>query len=197
MENQDGLEWIIYYLGDNVGWALNRGHVPYESRRLGEQMDQAPSSAQEATGESSTDGRNLLRPRSSRGKQHRRPEPPPPKKQPGKAAPTARTSSAQEAAGESSTDGRNLLAQDGQNNTTADPNRQSPLSRAELSGYPHERIRAQPNPHTPDTRGMVAYPVGDYHLLTLNHCGPQPPVNVVSHCHLHLYTLWPTGKMHI
>ena len=26
-ENQDGLEWIIYYLGDNVGWALNRGHV--------------------------------------------------------------------------------------------------------------------------------------------------------------------------
>ena len=55
----------------------------------------------------------------------------------------------------------------------ADPNRQSPLSRDELSGCPHERTRAHPNPHTPDTRGMVAYPVGDYRLLPLNHCVPQ------------------------
>ena len=47
----DGLEWNIYYLGDNVGRALNPGHVPHGSARLGEQMDRAPSSAQEAAGE--------------------------------------------------------------------------------------------------------------------------------------------------
>ncbi|XBI47770.1 hypothetical protein VPH35_111644 [Triticum aestivum] len=105
-------------------------------------MDRAPSSAQEAAELPPTPKKqpnSLLRPRSSRAPssaQEAAELPPPPKKQPSS---LLRPRSSQG----SSTDDRNNMA---------DPNRQSPLSRAELSGCPHERTRAQPNPHTPDTR---------------------------------------------
>ncbi|XP_037437119.1 uncharacterized protein LOC119304061 [Triticum dicoccoides] len=64
------------------GWVNRWTKLPPPPKKLpGKAAPTAgTSSAQEAAGESSTDGQNLLHPRSSRGKQHRWPEPPRPRR---------------------------------------------------------------------------------------------------------------------